>query len=105
MVYAPRAVHAYPSQLADFVLDLWPAERPLGIDRRALVELLSTCFQASLTREEGRQVRFRLVVASPEDVTRALEPEHFLPLELAQREPLSPEQLTRLAPQRHFIRA
>ena len=102
MVYAPRAVHAYPSQLADFVLDLWPAERPLGIDRRALVELLSTCFQASLTREEGRQVRFRLVVASPEDVTRAVEPEHFLPLELAQREPLSPEQLTRLSPAAPF---
>jgi hypothetical protein len=95
-------VHAYPTQLADFVLDLWPHERPLGLDRRALVELLSTCFQASLTREEGRQVRFRLVVASPEDVARALEPEQFLPLELAAREPLSPEQLTRLSPAAPF---
>jgi len=95
-------VHAYPPQLADFVLDLWPAERPLGLDRRALVELLSTCFQASLTREEGRQVRFRLVAAAPEEVTRALEPEHFMPLELAAREPLSPEHLTRLSPAAPF---
>jgi len=102
LVYAARAVHAYPSQLADFVLDLWPAERPLEVDRRSLVELLSTCFQASLTREEGRQVRFRLVAASPEEVTRALEPEHFLPLELAAREPLTTEQLTRLSPAAPF---
>ena len=95
-------MHAYPSQLADFVLDLWPEERPIGLDKRALVELLSTCFQASLTREEGRQVRFRLVAAAPEEVQAALGPAHFSPLELATREPLTPEQLTRLSPAAPF---
>jgi hypothetical protein len=95
-------VHAYPAQLADFVLDLWPAERPLGLDKRGLVELLSTCFQASLTREEGRPVRFRLVAATPEEVTGALAPQHFMPLELGTREPLSPEHLTSLSPAAPF---
>ena len=95
-------MHAYPAQLADFVVDLWPATHPLGLERRALVDLLSTCFQASLMREEGRPVRFRLVAATPEAVTAALEPEHFMPLELASREPLSPEHLTRLSPAAPF---
>ena len=28
-------MHAYPPQLADFVLDHWPPTPPLGVDRRA----------------------------------------------------------------------
>ena len=61
-------MHAYPAQLADFVLDHWPEAIPLALDRRALADLLSTCFQASLAHEEGRNVRFRLVSASPSEL-------------------------------------
>jgi hypothetical protein len=95
-------MHAYPSQLADFVLDLWPAQVPLLVDRRALVELLSTCFQASLTREEGRPVRFRVVAGTVEQVSSALDPDHFSPLELAEPEPLTAEHLTHLSPASPF---
>jgi hypothetical protein len=91
-------MHAYPAQLADFVLDYWPSERPLRFDRRALAELLSTCFQASLGREEGRTLRFRLIAAMPADVTAALGPEQFLPLELGAVEPFDAEHLGRLSP-------
>src|SRR3954449_1722493 len=31
--------------------------RPLALDRRALTELLPTCFQASLAKEQGRNMR------------------------------------------------
>jgi hypothetical protein len=91
-------MHAYPAQLADFVLDAWPAAVPLKLDRRALAELVSTCFQASLAREEGRNVRFRLVSGTPTEVAAALHPDHFLPLELGAAEPLNPENLSRLSP-------
>jgi len=91
-------MHAYPAQLADFVLDAWPPGVPLGLERRQLAELVSTCFQATLAREEGRNVRFRLVAGTPAQVTAALDPSHFMPLELSAAEPLNPEHLSRLSP-------
>ncbi|HET9933046.1 MAG TPA: hypothetical protein VFQ35_20225, partial [Polyangiaceae bacterium] len=60
-------MHAYPGQLADFVLDHWPDGSRLAMSRRMLAELLSTCFQASLAQEEGRQVRFRMLAAAPSE--------------------------------------
>ncbi len=95
-------MHAYPAQLADFVLDQWPAPTPLEIDRRSLVELISTCFQASMQSEEGRTVRFRAVAGTVQQVTAALEPERFLPLELADVQPFTPEYVSRLSPATPF---
>jgi hypothetical protein len=56
--------HAYPTELASFVREVWPrdaAPLPLRLD-----ELLSSAYQATLLREEERHVTFRLVLASPQ---------------------------------------
>ncbi len=95
-------MHAYPAQLADFVLDHWPASVPLLLDRRALSELLSTCFQASLAHEEGRNVRFRLVCASAATVSQAAAASDFLCLEFHEQQPFEPETARRLSPAAPF---
>jgi hypothetical protein len=101
-VYTLATVHAYPSQLADFVLDHWPSHVPLTLDRRALAELLSTCFQASLAHEEGRNVRFRLVAASVADLAGASAASDFLCLEFSEEQPLTPDSARRLSPASPF---
>jgi hypothetical protein len=95
-------VHAYPAQLADFVLDHWPQHIPLELDRRALTELLSTCFQASLAHEEGRNVRFRLVSASAAELSRAVVASDFLCLEFSEEQAFVPDAARRLSPAAPF---
>jgi hypothetical protein len=95
-------VHAYPAQLADFVLDHWPRQIPLALDRRALAELLSTCFQASLTHEEGRNVRFRLISASAIELANATVASDFLCLEFSEEQSFSPDTVRRLSPAAPF---
>ncbi len=56
--------HAYPSELAAFVREVWPASAAPLPER--LVELFSSAYQATLLREEERRVTFRLVLAPPE---------------------------------------
>ena len=102
MGYTAYTVHAYPAQLADFVLDHWPSAIPLALERRALSELLSTCFQASLAHEEGRNVRFRLVTGSPEALSRASAASDFLSLEFSEPQPFTPETARRLSPAAPF---
>jgi len=95
-------VHAYPAQLADFVLDHWPKQVPFTVERRALAELLSTCFQASLAHEEGRNVRFRLVAASCAEVAAATQDSDALCLEFSEEQPLTPDSARRLSPASPF---
>jgi len=95
-------VHAYPAQLAAFVLDHWPERIPLSFDRRALSELLSSCFQASLAHEEGRNVRFRLVLASAAELAQASATSDFLCLEFSEAQPFSPDAARRLSPAAPF---
>ncbi|MET0794529.1 MAG: putative sensor domain DACNV-containing protein [Polyangiaceae bacterium] len=95
-------MHAYPAQLADFVLDHWPVAVPLTLDRRALAELLSTCFQASLAHEEGRNVRFRLVSSTPEELAQASEGSDFLCLEFSELQDFTPDAARRLSPAAPF---
>ncbi|MEI9952764.1 MAG: putative sensor domain DACNV-containing protein [Pseudomonadota bacterium] len=91
-------MHAYPAQLADFVLDHWPEAIPLSLDRRALTELLSTCFQASLSHEEGRNVRFRLVSASADELSLTALASDFLRLEFVEPQLFTPDAARRLSP-------
>lgn len=91
-------VHAYPAQLADFVLDNWPEGMPAWPSRRSLLELLSACFQASLAREEGRSVRFRLLWAGDEELAVLVGANDFLHLELLRAERLTPDAARRLSP-------
>ncbi len=51
--------HAYPAELAAFVLERLPSEAPRPT-LSVLAALLSTAYQASLLREEGRAVTFRM---------------------------------------------
>jgi hypothetical protein len=59
-------LHAYPSQLASFVMSRWGEGEPGLPDERALEALLSIVYQASILRDEDRPVTFRVVVASPD---------------------------------------
>ena len=61
--------HAYPEELAGYVLKHWDEYGAAAADLPGigvLEGLLSTCFQASLMREEERQITFRLILAEPE---------------------------------------
>ena len=95
-------MHAYPAQLADFVLDHWPATVPFTLDRRALAELLSTCFQASLAHEEGRNVRFRLLSSSPEALAASAAVTDFMCLEFSEPQEFTPDAARRLSPAAPF---
>ena len=53
---------AYQPDLAQYVVDHWPAASPLRIPLARLGEVLSIAFQASLTSEEARVLRFRLLL-------------------------------------------
>lgn len=74
----------------------------MAIDRRALAELLSTCFQASLAHEEGRNVRFRLVAASCGELERATKDSDALCLEFSEEQLLTPDSARRLSPASPF---
>ncbi len=61
--------HAYPRDLADYIRDSWQeyGNPDSDLPRAEVLEaMLSTCYQASLMREEERQITFRLVLAEPE---------------------------------------
>jgi hypothetical protein len=73
----------YPKQLAEFVQDQWGVPKDQIKDQELnessdedtlpslplLEELLSTAYQASLWRDEGRPVSFRLILRAPDRFT------------------------------------
>ena len=74
----PRAIASMTKIFAALVLRTWHDGSSLTDERReaaydhgglpareVLETILSTCYQASLLREEERPVRFRLIVANP----------------------------------------
>ena len=95
-------MHAYPGQLADFVLAHWPAGMHLEVNRRMFAELLSSCFQASLAQEEGRPVRFRMLAASPAELARFAGDDSLLHIEFTEPQPLTPDVVRRLSPAAPF---
>lgn len=60
--------HLYPPDLARYVEEHWPSETPLRVRHELLREALSVAFQASLTSEEGRPTRFRLLLTPFDDL-------------------------------------
>src|SRR5665647_1778318 len=67
--------HSYPKELVAFIFERWQdasfVERlcPAAVDctfqlpdREILEQVISTCYQASLMREEERPVMFRLII-------------------------------------------
>ncbi len=108
--------HAYPRELVSFIFDQWKeslfAER-LGVDHTAelpdpsvLEQVISTCYQASLMKEEERPVLFRLIIRDP----RLFPPDDGPPtgmhrLQFAEMRPFNEYELCRLAPAADFYRA
>ena len=106
------AFHAYPPQLTDLVLSRWhEVQRASGYDvpkpaREQLEVALSVCYQASLLREEGRAVTFRVALASPDAfATSAGPPGGLHRLAFRERRPFDQHELRRLSPAAEFSRS
>jgi len=94
----PRS-HAYPPDLARYVEANWPPGVPLTLPSELLEEALGVAFQASLTFEETRPTRFRLLLTSPAELPEVGAPkEGVLRLQLSEARPLNADELRRLAP-------
>jgi hypothetical protein len=91
--------HAYPPDLARYVEAHWPPGRALRVRSDVLSEALSVAFQASLTPEEGRPVRFRLLLMPFDDLPEAGVPnEGVLRLRFDPSRSLHADELRRLSP-------
>ncbi len=114
----PPRTHAYPHDLALLVQHRWaevsssehdsvPTRRDSTLPPpRALERLLSVCYQASLLREEGRPVTFRIALAEPESFAAAAGPPADLHrLVLSQPRPFEEHELRRFAPAATFHRS
>ncbi|MEW6273096.1 MAG: putative sensor domain DACNV-containing protein [Thermodesulfobacteriota bacterium] len=110
--------HAYPADLAQFVRRAWtdgsaleseyceftPEQEALP-EPEVLETILSTCYQASLLREEERPVRFRLIVASADGFPPPGGPPHGLHrLLFSEPRAFTQHELRRLAPGVDFYR-
>jgi hypothetical protein len=104
--------HAYPSDLATLVLRRWDDAVAAGWcdltrpDAASLAAVLSTCYQATLLREEGRPVTFRLALSDPDAFEAAGgPPSGFHRLVFVRRLPLDAHELRRLSPAAVFSRS
>src|SRR5215831_5171247 len=96
-------VHVYPPDLAQYVVDHWPPGRSLSVSQDLLEEALSVAFQASLTSEEARPTRFRLLLTSADVLPESGVPNQgVLRLRFDQSRPLTADELRRLAPSTPF---
>ncbi len=103
---------AYPSDLTARVLDRWRQSRRAGeIDvplpaAADLAAILSVCYHATLLREEGRPVTFRLALSEPRVFDDAAgPPSGFHRLVFARPLPLDQHELRRLSPAAAFSRS
>ena len=98
---APR--YDYPPDLAKYVRDHWPAGRTLSLSQELLCEALSVSFLASLTSEEGRPTRFRLLLTHPEQLPETGAPNAgVLRLKFDHSRPCTSDELRRLSPSTPF---
>ncbi|MBX9950835.1 MAG: diadenylate cyclase [Candidatus Obscuribacterales bacterium] len=113
--------HAYPQQLAAYVYKLWNSVKASPSDGEGaysagrfdvlptlplLESLLSICYQASLLREEERQVTFRILVGSSDLFSSEDGPPNGLHrLNFTELIPLTAHELRRLSPGASFHRS
>ena len=119
--YGKSTEHAYPCDLAEFVaarweddLGSWDSRAPVAHDPPlnplpeacVLEEVLSTCYQASLLREEEQPVVFRLALTKPE-VFPPLggPPDGLHRLEFPEPRPFTAQELRRLSPATDYPRS
>jgi DisA bacterial checkpoint controller nucleotide-binding len=95
--------HAYPPALAEYVLTRWPAGQSVALSRASFEEALAVAFQASMTEEEGRPTRFRMLLTPPNALPASGVPnEGVLRLRFDRTRPLNPDELRRLSPSTPF---
>ena len=96
--------HAYPPALARYVEAHWPSGAPaLRVSPKLLDEALSAAFQASLTSEEARPTRFRLLLTPVEGLPESGSPNQgVLRLKFDRSRPLLADELRRLGPAAPF---
>jgi hypothetical protein len=95
--------HAYPPDLADYVEEHWPKGQVLSVPRHLLAEALSVAFQASLTSEEARPTRFRLLLTPLDQLPESGVPNQgVLRLRFDESRPLTADEVRRLAPSTPF---
>ena len=109
--------HAYPDDLASYVREYWEDssrdaegakdQRDDSLPAAPVLEaLLSTCYQASLLREEERSVTFRLIFADPHLFPEEEgPPEGLHRLEFTGPRPFDERELRRLSPAVDFERS
>ncbi|MES1174819.1 MAG: putative sensor domain DACNV-containing protein [Myxococcales bacterium] len=95
--------HAYPPDLARYVEAHWPVGKQLSISYDVLCEALSVAFEASLTSEEARPTRFRLLLSPAETLPEDGAPNQgVLRLRFDHHRAFLAEELRRLAPATPF---
>ncbi len=95
--------HAYPPDLARYVAERWPQGRTLPLSTKLFADALATAYQASMTSEEGRPTRFRLLLTPFEDLPASGVPnEGVLRLRFDPTRPLHEDELRRLSPATPF---
>jgi hypothetical protein len=89
----------YPPELAAYVREHWPANQTLSLSPDMLHEALSVAYQASLTSEEARPARFRLLLTNPDQLPEDGRPnEGVLRLKFTETRPLNADELRSLSP-------
>ncbi|CAN5279199.1 diadenylate cyclase [soil metagenome] len=92
-------MHAYPEHLARSIHSALISRGLPPMAEGALDDLVSTSYQASLLRDEERQVTFRLILTEPGDLPEGGgPPSGFHPLRFEEPRPFDEEELRRLAP-------
>ncbi|HEX5659826.1 MAG TPA: hypothetical protein VFX59_21675, partial [Polyangiales bacterium] len=95
--------HAYPPDLARYVEARWPEGRTLPLPSGLFAEALATAYQASMTSEEGRPTRFRLLLTPFQDLPEGGVPNQgVLRLRFDPSRPLHEDELRRLCPATAF---
>ena len=98
----PQRNH-YPPDLARYVREHWPEGRSLWLPHDLLCDALSIAYYASLTSEEARPTRFRLLLTSPDTLPEQGAPnEGVLRLGFHGERALTADELRQLGPAAPF---
>jgi len=95
--------YKYPSDLARYVREHWPAGRELSLSHELLCEALAVAYHASLTAEETRPTRFRLLLTPPDALPESGEPNRgVLRLPFDRIRAATPDEIRQLSPSAPF---
>ncbi|HTA21407.1 MAG TPA: hypothetical protein VK989_19075 [Polyangia bacterium] len=95
--------YQYPPDLARYVRDNWPAGRTLSMSHELMCEALTVAYHASLTSEETRQTRFRLLLTPPDALPETGAPNQgVLRLKFDRPRAATPDEIRQLSPSAPF---